>query len=144
MLERYIRQKDFICPIQVIKSGNCMKFFKLISVLDIFCLMSRYSKVPFKQLFLLHFDKNCKIMNQYYNILKDAQASQGLHRRVWLSFVLVRIACVARIVRTTLFNNYKSQNSLCFFLINVLGLIFETTDIRTNHHKLPRCFRTWE
>ena len=45
-----------------------MKFFKLTSVLDIFCLMIRYSKVAFKQLFLLHFDKNCKIINQYYNI----------------------------------------------------------------------------
>ena len=49
-----------------------MKFFKLKSVLEILCLMIRYSKVAFKQLFLLYFDKNCKIINQYYNILKDA------------------------------------------------------------------------
>ena len=28
------------------------------------------------------------------------------------------------------------QNSLCFFLIKVLGVIFETTDIRTSHYKI--------
>ena len=120
-----------------------MKFSKLISVLDIFCLMIRYSKDAFKQLFLLRFDKNCKIINQYYNILKAAQASQGLHRHVWRALVLVRIACVARIARRTLVNNYKSQITsgkfsklIMLFLINVLGLIFETIDIRTSHHKI--------
>ena len=28
------------------------------------------------------------------------------------------------------------QNLLCFFLIKVLGLIFETRDIRASHHKI--------
>ena len=28
------------------------------------------------------------------------------------------------------------QNSLCFLLTNVLGLIFEATDIRTSHHEI--------
>ena len=120
-----------------------MKFFKLKSVLNIFCLIIRYSKVAFKQLFLLHFDKNCKIINQYYNILKDAQASQSLHRRVWRSSVLCvqhvqREQCVGRslIIIKARQQVENFQNSLCFFLINVLGVIFETTDIRTSHYKI--------
>ena len=49
-----------------------MRFLQLKPVLNIFFLMIRYSEVAFEQLFLLHFDKNCKTIKQYYNILKDA------------------------------------------------------------------------
>ena len=49
-----------------------MKLFKLKLVLDIFTSHVRYSKVALEQLFWLHFDKNCKIISQYYNTIKNA------------------------------------------------------------------------
>ena len=49
-----------------------MKLFKLKLVLDIFTSHVRYSKVTLEQLFLLYFEKNCKIINQYYKTIKNA------------------------------------------------------------------------
>ena len=88
-----------------------MKLFKLKLVLDIFTSHVRYSKVTLEQLFLLYFEKNCKIINQYYKTIKNAQVTSGTHERVWCSWLLVRIARVARIARRTLVNKKKPDNN---------------------------------
>ena len=49
-----------------------MKLFNLKLVLDIFESHVRYSKVALEQLFVLYFDKKCKIIKQYYKTIKDA------------------------------------------------------------------------
>ena len=65
-------------------------------------------------------------------------------RRAFIgTYGALRCLCVQHVQRETLVNNYKSQITsgkfsklIMLFLINVLGLIFETIDIRTSHHKI--------